>query len=283
MITWFLSLLLITAASPDVHAKGACEFFAGKSPVQETIARFKELGFHNLLEEYNQGKIEVSLRKRHFNWQSTVRARVSLTGTKNLIVRDNEFKTDTEKQKFEWQLALALFKLKMHGKFISEIQDIENPTLAEFAIGFRMPKAWRDDKLNKAEETLKELYYLFMLLDKLDARTLLPTHDIKKPIRALFLRDGSRALVPNQVDFELLVSEGEEKFGQALTERHKRSFLFSYYVNHLRRILGYATTFTTVAALTPVIQEMPELIESSETLSEFLINLQIELFYYLVP
>src|SRR5947209_6653580 len=104
---------------PQVFALGAesCESRLTVVPappeVREVFLNLQKLGLNSLLTGVYDQQVTVSTRKLWSRLQPAVSARIGRFGRKILVIRKIEVESPAQKQKFTWDVALALFELQM--------------------------------------------------------------------------------------------------------------------------------------------------------------------------
>lgn len=271
----FLASLLIVGLSAQAKTSD-CDLLLQNSPLDDVLSTFRTLGLNDLLHGFEQ--VQVSRRARLWPWQPAVSARINWRGKKLLVLRPVQISTEVEREKYTWDVARALFQLQVSTRYFHDVYLKDSVEKDELTVGFKAPSQWRDEKLKTAQASLLDLYRLFMSLNALDVEAVLPAKDLGRfwRLKAYLHQDTSNSIVPNREDFELLKNEGREKFGAAFTKRHERGLLFSYYFNHLRKML--AITFIALTTIAPAVHEIPTFIESSESFQEYVIDKQIDVF-----
>jgi hypothetical protein len=282
-----LILGLLLAAVPQAFALGAenCEARLTATPapreVREVFLTLQKLGLNSLLSGVYDQQIRVSTRKMWSRLQPAVSARINVFGRKNIVIRKIDIGTPALKQKFTWDIALALYELQMQPWLWSKDSvfsssagsralpvNEDDDALAYFAL--QMPKEWRDQYLNKAQSMLRELYALFLTLPDLRSEDLMAAEDPGRRwiLNAIFMKNSAHAIAPNQADFEILKSKGALQLERSVTAHNSRGVLFNYYMNHVKRMV-IATFLVTNVALAPHLLEIPSYFEAQQEWSKY--------------
>ncbi len=258
-----LSLLL--SKSADTRDRSEVRF-------KEAVESIRAAGAVELISPLNQKKIEVFYKATRMPWQSMVSGRQNWRGMLSLHVRDLDFSNEQEKQRVIWQTAMALFELETRSNIWS-MRSILAPddqrrfdlsmTASDENLGYflmQQPAEWRDLQIKKIETLEAELYTLFKTLDQMKPEDLLPKKDPGRYwlARSIYGGDASRALAPNQADFEVWKKSGKLP---SQSSRHGRSLIFNYYMNFMKRAV-VLTLLAQVAMATPELQIVPSYLDA---------------------
>ena len=258
-----MSLLLSKAADSRNRSEGR---------FQETVEVIRAAGAVELLRPLDEKKIEVIYKGTRMPWQSMVSGRQNWRGVLSLTVRALDFKDTKEKQMAIWQTAMALFELETRSNIWS-LRSMLTPddqrrfdlsmSASDENLGYfliEQPSEWRDLQLKKIEILEVELYALFNKLDQLKPEDLLPKNDPGRYwiARSIYGGDASRAVAPNQADFESWKKSAELPSQAA---RHGRSLIFNYYMNFMKRAV-VLTLLAQVAIATPEFQSVPSYLDA---------------------
>jgi hypothetical protein len=282
-----LAILLLTlVVLPQAFALDAqnCEARLAGLPVpaevREVYTGMQKLGLNSLLSDVYSHEVAVVVKSRWLPFQPGVSARVSGWGRKSLVIRDSDVSTPFKKQKFTWDVALALYELQMQPWIWSKKSMVSPDAVEALAVGededalayfaLQMPKEWRDQYLDKANSMLRELYALFLTLPLLRAEDLMAAEDPGRTwiMHAMFMQNAAHAIAPNQADFATLKSKGAAALETSVTSNNSRSVLFNYYMNHVKRML-IATYVASSLALAPHLLEIPGYIEAQREWSKY--------------
>ena len=239
---------------------------------KETIEALRVAGATELLKPLDEKQIEVFYKATRMPWQSMVSGRQNWRGLLSLKVRALDFSNEKEKQMVIWQTAMALFELKTRSSIWSMRSLLTPDDQRRFDLSMRasdenlgyflieQPAEWRDLQIKNIEILEAELYALFKSLNQLKPEDLLPKKDPGGLwiARSLYGGDASRAVAPNQVDFEVWKKSGKLP---SQSSRHGRSLLFNYYMNFMKRAV-VLTLLAQVALATPELQGVPSYLDA---------------------
>jgi hypothetical protein len=234
---------------------------------KESIESIRASGAVELLRPLDEGRIEVIYKPKRVLWQSMVNGRQNWRGMRSLLLRDLDYSNEKEKQMIIWQTAMALFELETRSNIWSRRSMLTPDDQRRFDLSMKgsdenlsyflveQPAEWRDLQIKKIETLEVELYTLFTKLNQLNPEDLLPKKDPGRLwiARSIYGGDSSRAIAPNQADFEVW-KESAKLPSQSL--RHGRSLIFNYYMNFMKRAMVLAL-IAQAAVLAPELQSLP--------------------------
>jgi hypothetical protein len=251
---------------------------AGQEAVAKSLQRLRDLGLKKLLSDFDNGDVKVKVKTPWLPMmQDPVSGEISVLNQKYLMIRRVDVSTPEREQLFTWRIALALFELQTEPALWSNAAVFpEDLPVNEDArtVWSRVPKAWANEKVALTKDLMNELYTLFMNCPDIKPGTIMPATDktgelyaavhdtlginnqtampandpgLYWKIKAAILRDASQDIGPNTADYRRWLISGREPMDQAIDQRHARSTLFNYYMNHVKRMLMVTSLLTTLA------------------------------------
>ncbi|NJL24018.1 MAG: hypothetical protein HC902_01740 [Calothrix sp. SM1_5_4] len=220
-----------------------------RSNLNEIFAELRSLELTALMAPIEDGRIEIVFEGKRWPGQADV-TYPRMFKRRKLIIRKLEWTGEKARQMAIWQVARAIYVIETRKRLWSAESLFTKPGDRELDVSmsgpdgelpayfaFELPHEWRDEFLKRTHDLDEDIYTLIMRLDHLDPAEILPKSDPGRHWIAMATLglDASKRMFPNQKDFEVFRAEGPVALRAATRERHSRSVLVNYYLDHLRR------------------------------------------------
>lgn len=248
---------------------GKSERTVSPSEVQfnQIVRNLRAAGADELLAPLDRGEIKLQFKTLRMPWQSRISGREGWLGGLTLKIRGGIAAGEKEKQTAVWETAVALFELESRSALWTRRSMLTPDGQREFDLSMggsdesleyfvmTQPREWRDQQLARIEKLEGELYRVFTSLYLLKAQDQLPKKDPGRfwKLRSIYGGDASRAIAPNQADFEIWKKSGVVP---DQTARHGRSLFFNYYMNFAKRAV-ILSMVAQIAIAAPTFAELP--------------------------